>query len=72
MTNTELLESKIKSSGKKIGYLAEKCGMSHQHFRRCCNNEAEFRASQIESLCVELGISNLKERQAIFFAKSGL
>lgn len=68
MTNTELLEDKIKESGKKISYLAKKCGLSYAGFRNCVTNKAEFRASHIETLCVELKITSLKERQAIFFA----
>ena len=71
MTNTELLEKKIKKSGKKKVHLAEKCGLSYAGFRNCVINKAEFKASQIEILCEELDISSLKERQDIFFAKSG-
>lgn len=71
MTNTELLEDKIKKSGKKISYLAEKCGLSYAGFRNCVINKAEFKASQIEILCRELDITSLKERQTIFFAVVG-
>ena len=68
MTNTELLETKIAQSGKKKKYLAEKLGLSVQGFRNCCMNKAEFKTSHVQILCEELGISSLKERQAIFFA----
>ena len=68
MTNVELLEAKIKASGKKKAFLAEKCGLSDTGFYNCCRNRAEFRASQIQVLCEELGITDLAERQAIFFA----
>lgn len=71
MTNTELLEEKIKKSGKKISYLAEKCGLSYAGFRNCVTNKAEFRVSHVETLCRELEITSLKERQAIFFAAVG-
>lgn len=70
MTNTELLEKKIQESGKKKGYLAKKVGLSLAGFYNCCNNKAEWKASQIDILCDELGITDLYERQAIFFAKS--
>ena len=70
MTNTKLLEDKIKRSGKKISYLAEKCGLSYAGFRNCVINKAEFKASQIEILCKELEITSLKDKQAIFFAKN--
>jgi hypothetical protein len=71
MNNTELLEAKIRESGKKKSYLAEKIGLSYAGFRNCVKNKAEFKASQIEQLCEELNITSLKERQDIFFAKSG-
>lgn len=71
MTNTELLEGKIKKSGKKISYLAEKCGLSYAGFRNCITNKAEFKVSHVEILCRELEITSLKERQTIFFAAVG-
>lgn len=71
MTNKELLEDKIKRSGKKISYLAEKCGLSYAGFRNCVINKAEFKVSHVEILCNELGITSLKERHTIFFAASG-
>lgn len=71
MTNTELLEDKIQKSGKKKGYLAGKVGLSLGGFYNCCNNKAEWKASQINILCEELNITTLKERQSIFFAKVG-
>lgn len=68
MTNTELLDAKIAQSGKKIGYLAEKVGLSLGGFYNCRTNKAEFKASQIQILCEELNVTDLEEKQAIFFA----
>ena len=68
MTNTALLEDKIRQSGKKKGYLAERIGLTIVGFRRCCINKAEFRANQIKILSEELGITDLNEREKIFFA----
>ena len=70
-TNTELLEAKITQSGKKKTYLAEKCGLSLVGFRNCCVNKAEFKANQIQILCVELKITSLREKEAIFFDRDG-
>lgn len=70
MTDTELLEKKIQESGKKKGYLAGKVGLSLGGFYNCCNNKAEWKASQIDILCDELYITDLNERHQIFFAKS--
>ncbi len=71
MTNTELLEKKIKESGMKKMYLAQKCNLSYSGFRNCVLNKAEFKASQIAILCEELNITSLKEKQDIFFAQVG-
>lgn len=70
MNNTALLEEKIQQSGLKKTYLAKKVGLSMAGFRNCCINKAEFKAGQIQVLCDELGITSLKEKQAIFFAVS--
>ncbi len=71
MTNTEMLEEKIRESGKKKSYLAKKVGLSLAGFRNCVINKAEWKASQIDILCTELGIVDLKKRHEIFFAKVG-
>lgn len=68
MTNTELLERKIADSGKKKGYLAEKCGLSRTGFNNCIQNRAEFKTSQVKILCLELNITDLAEKEAIFYA----
>lgn len=71
MTNTELLDRLISDSGKKKRYLAEKVGLSRAGFRNCMINKAEFTASQIDILCIELNIKSLKQKEAVFFAKVG-
>ncbi len=68
MNNTKLLEEKIKESGKKISYLAEKVGLSYAGFRNCVTNKAEFKSSQVKILCEELNIVDFKEMKSIFFA----
>ena len=69
MTDTLLLEQKIQESGKKKSYLAKKCNLSGAGFRNCMTNKAEFKTSQVDVLCEELGITSLREKNAIFFAK---
>lgn len=71
LTNTKLLEKKIRDSGLKKGYLADKCGLSRAGFRNCELNKAEFTTSQVNTLCEELGITSLREKETIFFAKNG-
>ena len=71
MTNSKLLEKKIKESGKKKCYLAKRCNLSRAGFRNCETNKAEFKTSHIEILCDELGITSLREKNTIFFAHIG-
>ena len=68
LTNRKLLERKIAESGKKKGYLAEKCGLSRTGFLNCIKGDALFNTSHIKILCDELNITSLNERESIFFA----
>lgn len=63
-----LLEKKIEDSGKKKGYLAEKCGLSRQGFRNCVKGTAMFNSVHISILCKELSITSMAEVESIFFA----
>ncbi len=69
MVDTELLNKKIGDSGKKIGYLAKKCGLSLGGFYNCRTNKAEFKASHIQILADELNITSLKEKENIFLPR---
>ena len=68
MTNTELLKEKIQKSGLKKSYIAKSIGLSSYGLALKIQNENEFKASEIEKLCILLGIDDLEERCAIFFA----
>lgn len=68
MVNTELLEAKIKESGKSKSYLCRKLGITLQTFRRKITNKVEFVLTEVERLCLELGIKSLSEKERIFFA----
>ena len=68
MTNTELLEEKITKSGLKKSYLAKAIGLSSYGLMLKIKNINEFKASEIEKLCILLGITDMEERCAIFFA----
>ncbi len=71
MTNKELLEQAIRDKGLKKSFLAEKIGLTPAGFCNCLNNRAEFKASQINTLCDLLGITDLQTKEAIFFASGG-
>ena len=68
MTNTALLEEKIRKSGLKKSYIAKAIGLSPYGLTLKIQNSNEFKASEIEKLCLLLGIDDLEERSAIFFA----
>ena len=68
MTNTELLEEKITRSGLKKSYVAKAIGLSSYGLTLKIKNINEFKASEIEKLCILLGITDMEERCAIFFA----
>ena len=69
MTNTEELLRIIRESGLKLGFIAEKLGLSRFGFSKKINNETEFKASEIDALCELLHIDSYEERLKIFFAK---
>ena len=68
MTNTALLEEKIIKSGLKKSYIAKAIGLSSYGLTLKIKNLNEFKASEIEKMCILLGIDDLEERCAIFFA----
>ncbi len=68
MTNVKLLEQKIKESGLKKAYIADKIGVSSTTFSALMSNRAEFKASQIRAICNVLDIQDNAEIRAIFFA----
>lgn len=69
MTNEAMLKDAIRKSGKKKSYLANKIGVSPTHFGKLIRNKYEFTASQISTLCEELGLG-IEMRDLIFFAVS--
>lgn len=66
MVNTQLLDDWIIKSGKKKGYLADKCECSIQAFRLKCKNKYDFTNTQVNTLCDELGITKLSDKEKIF------
>ena len=67
MTNTELLNQRIDESGLKKSYIAKALGIRTDTLSRKINNEREFKASEINTLCDVLGIESLEEKEHIFF-----
>lgn len=71
MTNVKLLEDKIRQSGLKKGYLAERLGVSRGTLCSLLSNKTEFKTSQIRTLCEILGIEDDEVIKTIFFAPVG-
>lgn len=67
MTNSAILERKIKESGLKRSFIANKMGISLYSLSLKINNTSEFKASEIETLCSILDLK-VEERMIIFFA----
>ena len=63
--NTELLQKKIKDSGLKMGFIAEKLGRSRQALRGKIKGETEFLPSEVRVLCELLRLTD-EERRLIF------
>lgn len=68
MTNTELLDKKIKDSGKTKLFIASKLGISREAFYKKLRNKNQFKQDEMVMLCKLLDIETLEEFHAIFFA----
>jgi transcriptional regulator with XRE-family HTH domain len=67
MTDTILLKKKIKLSGYRMNYVAERLGLSYQGLLNKINNKSEFKAPEIKLLCEILSI-DVAEKELIFFS----
>lgn len=56
--NTKLLQQKIKDSGLKMGFIAEKLGRSRQALSDKIQGKTEFLPSEIRILCELLHLSD--------------
>lgn len=67
MVDTQLLDSKIESSGLKKSFIVEKLGLSRFGFDKKIKGINPFRVAEIYVLCDLLNISE-EEKRKIFFA----
>lgn len=63
--STKLLQQKIKDSGLKMGFIAEKLGRSRQALSDKIQGKTEFLPSEIRILCELLHLSD-DDRRLIF------
>ena len=68
MTNTALLAEKIRMSGYKLQFIAERCGGTYQGLLPKLKGEREFRQTEIVALRELLKLTDA-ECNAIFFAE---
>lgn len=69
MVDTQYLEKLILDSGIKKSYLAERLGMSIQTLRLKIIGKSDFTIKEVNTLCEELGINRLSEKEKIFNKK---
>lgn len=69
MVDTQYLESLIADSGKKKNYLARKCGISRQYFRKKLSNKVDFTNIEADILCSELNVTKSSDKKKIFLKK---
>ena len=67
MTDTIRLREKIRLSGYKLSFVADKVGITRQALCNKINNRSDVRADEIQALYKLLGMTP-EEREAIFFA----
>lgn len=67
MTNTTALGNKINESGITLTHISKSMKISRESLYNKMQGKSEFKASEIQSLSVILGLTE-KERSRIFFA----
>lgn len=68
MTNVVVLKEKVRNSGLRNTFIADKLGISRAGWYRKLNGESPFTAEQIQIMCELLHITSLREKEDIFFA----
>lgn len=70
MVDTKKISKKIDESGLKKYYIASQIGLTTYGLQKKINNQTQFKANEIEELCIVLQIKTLEEKEEIFFAKN--
>lgn len=68
MTDVKKLKKKVRDSGLKASFIAEKLNVSRSGWYRKLNGRSKFTAEQIQIMCDILHITSLREKEDIFFA----
>jgi transcriptional regulator with XRE-family HTH domain len=70
MTDSAALRQLVEDKGIRYKYLAKKLGITPYGLALKINNKNDFKISEVVTLCELLGITSLRERDRIFFAKN--
>ena len=70
MTNSVLLKQKIEERGLKLGFIVKKLGTSYGWLNKKLANKIPFKVCEIQILCEILDITDLEEKERIFFANN--
>ena len=70
MTDSVLLKKKIEERGLKLGFIVEKLGTSYGWLNKKLANKKPFKVCEIQTLCEILDITDLEEKDRIFFANN--
>lgn len=70
MVDTQRLNDRIDRSALKKYYIASKIGLTTYGLQKKITNQTQFKANEIEGLCIVLQIETLEEKEKIFFSKS--
>ena len=69
MVDTKLLEKRIEESGKSYEHLAKACGITVQSLRLKRLGLRAFKTTEVSTLCSELSITKLTDKERIFFSQ---
>jgi transcriptional regulator with XRE-family HTH domain len=70
LTSTIEVRRKIEEKGLKLNYIARKLGVTPYGLSLKLNNQNEFKSSEISIMCDILGITDLKEKESLFFSQT--
>ena len=69
MVNSKLLKELIDKSGLKLGFIAEKLGVSYHWLNKKMSGEVPFKDYEIQMLCNLLNVKSADDKERIFFAR---
>ncbi len=67
LTDSNKLRKVIDLSGLKYKFIAKSLGLTYFGLQKKINNDTEFKASEITTLCKILNINSPQEKESIFF-----